>query len=222
MAEKTSPTVPASERTRLAAVSAALPAIAALAPRFATAATYLAAWIVPQQIPSGLVKGLFLGMVLEFLLIHSYVFLNLAAGAAPEAKPGDRLRGALAVLGFGVFYLLMAAAIGWATKSFTPLWAIGWLLAARIFEIAVAGDASAAVADSRLISWLRHVLLYILLATLTAVVPLPAFGLSSDVVAGLGLSGSGTWVEKPQSVLAFGFLYFGLGAYLDLRARLKK
>ena len=222
MTEEATLTVPATEGSRLAAVSAALPAIAALAPRFATAATYLAAWIVPLQLSPGLLRGLFVGMILEFLLIHSYVFLNLAAGAAPGAKRGERLRGALTVVGFGAFYLLMAAAIGWATRSATPVWVIAWLLGARIFEIAVGGDAPAAVADSRFASWLRHVLLYLVLAILTAVVPLPAFGLSAEVVAGLGLSGSGTWVEKPQSVLAFGFLYFGLGAYLDLRARLQK
>ena len=78
----TAPSASAPERPRHSAVSIALPAIAALAPRFATAATYLAAWIVPQQMPPGLVKGLFIGMILEFLLIHSYVFLNLAAGKA--------------------------------------------------------------------------------------------------------------------------------------------
>jgi hypothetical protein len=112
--------------------------------------------------------------------------------------------------------------MGWATWSWTPLWAIGWLLGARVFEIAVAGDATVAVADSRFASWLRHVLLYLALATLTAVVPLPTFGMSTEVVAGLGISGSGTWVEKPQSLVAFGFLYFGLGAWFDLRARLKR
>lgn len=221
MTEETPPTVLASEGTRLAAVSAALPAIAALAPRFATAATYLAAWIVPQRIPPGLVKGLFLGMVLEFLLLHSYAFLNLATGVNPGASFGERLRGSLAVLGFGSFYLLMAGALSWATHSTTPVWTIVWLLGARIIEVAVVGD-SASAGGGRILSWLRHLLLYIFLATLTAAVPLPALGLTSEVVAGFHLPGSGTWVEKPQSVLAFGCLYFGLGAYFDLRARLRR
>lgn len=218
----TSPTVPAPERSRLAAVSAALPAIVALAPRFATAATYLAAWIVPQRIPPGLVKGLFLGILLEFLLIHSYAFLNVLGGAASGAQPIAKLRGVLVVLGFGALYLLMAAVIGWATHSMTPVWTIVWLLGSRIFEVVVSGEPAGEIAQSRIESWLRHVLLYLFLAILTSVVPLPAFGLTSEVVAGFGLPGSGTWVEKPQSVLAFGCLYFGLGACFDLRARLRR
>lgn len=219
MTPLTSPLTSASERAGFAATSAAF---FAFAPRFATAATYLAAWIVPQRLPPELVRGLVIGMVLEFLLLHSYAFLNFAAGAAPDAKPRERLKVALLVLGFGSFYLIMAAALAWATRSSAPVWVIAWLVGGRIFEIAVAGDASAAVADSRTASWLRHLLLYLGLAVLTAVVPFPALGLSSEAVAGIGLSGSGSWIEKPQTLFAFGFLYFGLGAYFDLRARLRR
>lgn len=221
MTPASAPSAPDRERSRLAAASAALPSIAALGPRFVTALLYLAVWVAPQRIPPGLVQGLFLGMVLEFLLLHSYAFLNLATGVNPGASFGERLRGSLAVLGFGSFYLLMAGALSWATHSTTPVWTIVWLLGARIFEVAVVGD-SASAGGGRILSWLRHLLLYIFLATLTAAVPLPALGLTSEVVAGFHLPGSGTWVEKPQSVLAFGCLYFGLGAYFDLRARLRR
>ena len=137
------------------------------------------------------------------------------------ASFGARLRGSLAVLGFGSFYLLMAGALGWATHSATPVWTIVWLLGGRIFEVAVVGD-SAAAGDTRIGSWLRHLFLYIFLAVLTSMVPLPALGLTPEIVAGFHLPGSGTWVEKPQTALAFGFLYFGLGAYFDLRARLRR
>lgn len=195
--------------------------ITALAPRFMTAAAYLAVWLVPGQVPAALARALFLGMVLEFLLLHSYAFLNLATGVERAASFGARLRGSLTVLGFGSFYLLMAGAIGWATHSATLVWTIVWLLGGRIFELAVAGD-SAAAGETRTASWMRYLLLYIFLAILTSVVPLPALGLTPEIVAGFHLPGSGTWVEKPQSALAFGFLYFGLGAYFDLRARLRR
>lgn len=195
--------------------------ITALAPRFMTAAAYLAVWLVPGQVPAALARALFLGMVLEFLLLHSYAFLNLATGVERAASFGARLRGSLTVLGFGSFYLLMAGAIGWATHSATPVWTIVWLLGGRIFEITLAGD-SASAGETRTASWMRYLLLYIFLAILTSVVPLPALGLTPEIVAGFHLPGSGTWVEKPQSALAFGFLYFGLGAYFDLRARLRR
>ena len=213
-----SPFVPAPERSRISMVSAAL---VALAPQFATAVTYLAAWLVPGSVPVALARALFLGMVLEFLLLHSDAFLNLATGVDKGASFGARLRGSLAVLVFGSIYLLMAGAIGWATHSTTPVWTIAWLLGGRIFEVAVVGD-SASAGETRTASWLRHLFLYIFLAILTSVVPLPALGLTPEIVTGFHLPGSGTWVEKPQSALAFGFLYFGLGAYFDLRARLRR
>ena len=219
MSPATSPFAPAAERSQLSRVSAAL---VALAPQFATAVTFLAAWIAPARMPPAFVRGLLVAMLLEFLLLHSYAFLNLATGVREGAKTGERLRGALAALGFGAFYLLMAGAIGLATQSMMPVWTILWLVGSRIFEIVVAGEPGSGVASTRTASWLRHLLLFIVLLILTAVVPLPALGLSSEVVAGLELSGSGVWVEKPQSVLAFGFLYFGLGAYFDLRARLRR
>lgn len=196
-------------------------AITSLAPRFLTAGAYLAVWLVPERVPVALARALFLGMVLEFLLLHSYAFLHLATGVDQGASFGERLRGSLSVLGFGSFYLLMAGALGWATHSATPVWTIVWLLGGRIFEVAVVGD-SASAGDTRTASWLRHLFLYIFLAILTSVVPLPGLGLTPEIVAGFQLPGSGTWVEKPQTVLAFGFLYFGLGAYFDLRARLRR
>ena len=58
--------------------------------------------------PAALARALFVGMVLEFLLLHSYAFLNLATGVEKGASFGERLRGSLAVIAFGSFYLLMA------------------------------------------------------------------------------------------------------------------
>ncbi len=222
MTRAPSSTVPTPEPSRRAAASAALPAIAALAPRFATAATYLAAWIAPARLPAGFVRALFFAMILEFLLLHSYAFLNLVSGAEKGAGWRERLRGSLGVLGFGAFYLLMAGALSWATHSTTPFWTIVWLLGARVFEIVIAGEAASGVAQSRTESWLRHLLLYLFLAVLTAIVPLPALGLSPGIVASLALPGSGSWIEQPQRALAFGLLYFGLGAWFDLRARLRR
>lgn len=211
-------------RGRRAAVGASsvLAAIAALAPRFVTAGTYLAAWIVPERLPVGLAKALLVALILEFLLIHSYPFLNILLGTEKGSSVERRLGAGLGVLGFGALYLLMAGVIGWATHSMTPVWTIVWLLGSRIFEIVVAGEPSSSAAQSRTAAWMRNVWLYLLLIVATAIVPLPALGLTPEIVAGLHLPGSGDWVEQPQHALAFGFLYFGLGAYLELRSRLRR
>jgi hypothetical protein len=219
------PLAPAPERSRRSVGAGApgrLAAVTALGPRFLTAGAYLAAWVVPERLPPGLAKALLVGLILEFLLTHSYPFLNILLGTGKGASVERRVGASLGVLGFGAIYLLMAGVIGWATQSMTPVWTIVWLLGSRIFEIVIAGEPSSAAAQTRTASWMRNVWLYLLLIVLTAIVPLPALGLTPEIVAGLHLPGSGDWVEQPQHALAFGFLYFGLGAYFDLRARLRR
>lgn len=218
----TSAAPPRSAEGGATSVLAALAAVTALSPRFITAGAYLAAWVVPERLPAGLAKALLVGLILEFLLIHSYPFLNILLGTEKGSSVERRVGASLAVLVFGALYLLMAGVIGWATHSLTPVWTIGWLLGSRLFEIAVVGEPGAAAAQSRTASWMRNVWLYLLLIVLTAILPLPAFGLTPEIVAGLRLPGSGDWIEQPQHALAFGFLYFGLGAYLELRARLRR
>ncbi|MEO8274713.1 MAG: hypothetical protein ABI639_00740 [Thermoanaerobaculia bacterium] len=216
MTRSSLPSGPAPDPSAAASMSAGL---VALAPRFLTAGVYLTAWIAPATLPPGLIRAFVLGLILEFLLIHSYAFLNFVVGAEKGASWGDRLRASLGVVGIGAFYLLMAGAISWATHSTTPVWTFVWLLGCRIFELLLVREESSASAQSRTQSWLRHVLLYLFLAVLTAILPLPALGLSREIVATLDLPGSGAWIDAPQRALAFGALYFGLGAWLDLRAR---
>lgn len=53
-----------------------------------------------------------------------------------------------------------------------------------------------------------YLMLTMLLAFFTTLVPMPALGITPEVVAGQHLPGSGLWVDQPQRVIAFGFLYF--------------
>jgi hypothetical protein len=104
----------------------------------------------------------------------------------PEAKlRRDRLRGvAGGARVSGSSTSSWRRRIGWATHSFDAT--VDDRLAARprgSSRVAVAGDSSVGRSQgARLISWLRHVLLYIFLATLTAAVPMPA--LRSDLRGG--------------------------------------
>lgn len=56
--------------------------------------------------------------------------------------------------------------------------------------------------------WAVSALAYLVLAFFTTLVPMPALGITPEVVAGQHLPGSGLWVDQPQRVIAFGFLYF--------------
>ena len=62
--------------------------------------------------------------------------------------------------------------------------------------------------------WVESGITYIFGAILSAEIALPALGMSPPFVASMHLSGSGAWVEHPQSVLAFGALYFAVQTWL--------
>ena len=51
----------------------------------------------------------------------------------------------------------------------------------------------------------------------TLMLPLPRLGLTGDVVAAADLPGSGEWVDKPHTVVAFGLIYFAVLATGKLR-----
>ena len=65
--------------------------------------------------------------------------------------------------------------------------------------------------------WLVSALAYIGGVFLTAFVPLPSFGITPEVIANLHLTGSGLWIDKPWTVLAFGTIYFALLAWSKIK-----
>jgi hypothetical protein len=195
-------------------------AFAAAVPRLAAAVVYLAIWISPLSFAPALARGFLLAMLLEFLVLHSFPFLQLVAGRTEAGKTKGRLVGLLVTLGFGAFYLIFAAAIAWATDSSTPLWTMGGLVAGRAIEIVAIGEPAAGVADERFAVWLRSLGLYFVGIFATALMPLPALGLTPEAVARLELPGSGAWIDHPQKAFAFGCFYYAAGAVLDLRKRL--
>jgi hypothetical protein len=67
-------------------------------------------------------------------------------------------------------------------------------------------------------SWLASVLLYVLGCFLTSFLPMPAFGITRGVIAGLRLPGTGLWISEPYRVIAFGFLYYAGTGWWELVA----
>ena len=62
--------------------------------------------------------------------------------------------------------------------------------------------------------WAAQVVAYLAAVFITLLLPVPRFGISEAVQPQLGLTGSGLWVEQPQTVVVAGVLYFGLLAWL--------
>ena len=65
-------------------------------------------------------------------------------------------------------------------------------------------------------SWVVGMICYLGFVMVTSIVPLPAFGVTSNMITGVIGNAGGSWVEEPQTVLAFGFLYFGATAWSEL------
>jgi hypothetical protein len=61
--------------------------------------------------------------------------------------------------------------------------------------------------------WGASAAAYVIGAIATVLLPLPALGITPDFVSSMHLSGSGEWIERPYTVLAFGTLYFGVLAW---------
>ncbi len=193
--------------------------IAAAAPQLVAAFAYLAVWISPQSFDPSLLKILMLGMVIEFLLIHSFAFMGLLSQPDDHTdtkRKRGRFRRSLVVLGFGLFYLGFAAALAMAFDSTGPVWTFGWLILSRLASVWFGGASSFEASQRAMSRWGISVLLYILGVVMTSLLPLPRLGLTPDVIATLGIPGSGLWVDSPQKLLAFGALYFGLLAFDEL------
>lgn len=197
-------------------VAAALSRFAAVAPQWASALAYGAVWVSPGSLPSGLARILALGMVVEFLLIHSFPFLFVLG--AGDDKGRDRWRRSAGLMAMGSIYLLFAGALSVAFHSTAPLWTFGWLIASRVTAIWLGSAPRATDVASQMGGWGRSAALYIFGAIGTAILPVPPLGLTAAAAAAIALPGSGTWVDSPQKLYAFGFLYFAASAWLSARA----
>ncbi len=186
--------------------------LASAAPELTAASTYLVAWVAPARLEPGLARLLLLGLLVEFLVIHSFAFTVLGVD-------GIRGRGkkSLAILGFSAFYLLFAGAFALAFSSSAPLWTLGWLFGSRLLTLWVDPRPRGEERQRQSGLWAASAALYIFGVALTSILPLPRLGVGADVVAALSLPGSGLWVEEPHRLFAFGLIYFGGVAAVELR-----
>ncbi len=183
------------------------------APDLLTAVTFLVAWIAPLAWGTGLVGNLLLTMLLEFLIVHSGAFIGMTV-LAPDVS---RLRKTLVVIGFGAFYMVFVLAIAFALKRLWPVWAFLWLLGGKLALVWFQRAGGTDEVQRQRELWIWSVLCYLGGTFVTLLLPLPRLGLTPEAIAQVGLTGKGLWVEKPQTVMAFGLLYFSALAWFKLR-----
>ena len=186
----------------------ALPRALAALPDALTAAIFLAAWIAPDLFGPQYVANLTLVMLMEFIVMHSSGFYaGLAASNVARAK---RL---ILLCVLTAFYATFIGAFALVFDSAWPLLAFGWLFLSRFAHIWTHPVESGTETQRAMMLWVASGASYVIGAIVTVTLPLPRLGMTRDFVASMHLSGSGEWIERPYTVLAFGALYFAVQAW---------
>ncbi len=188
--------------------------IGAALPDGVSAFAFLVVWIAPFAFGPHAVKNAMLVMMVEFFVIHASGMIG-ATVLREDIARGKRVA---TVLGFGAFYLLFVSVWSLVFQVWWPFVAFGWLL---VGKLVLALDLSRTSAERRAAMqtrWGMSILVFVLGAFATTILPLPRLGIGVDLVSRLGLPGTGLWVEQPHRVVAFGFFYFTTLAWLNVRA----
>jgi hypothetical protein len=177
-------------------------------PDAATATLYAICWFAPATLGYAWIKTLMLVMLIEFLVVHSGGFIGQTV-----LGDGSRAIKVKAIVGFGAFYMLFVLAFCAAVGEWWPVAAFGWLLVGK-FLMVVLEPKPRAEERQRLTSiWILSVVAYLGAVFLTALVPVPDFGIDAAARAGAAIPGSGLWVEQPETVIAAGLVYFSILAW---------
>lgn len=171
---------------------------------------FVLAWIAPWILGTQIVIALMITMILEFLAVHSGAFIGLTV-LDPEIS---RLKRALAVLGFGAVYMLFALGFSIGFGVWWPAVVFAWLLLGKFALIWISPVRQAEEHDRHMTVLFVSMFAYFGGILVTAFLPLPRLGVDEQILqAAAAALGSGLWVDEPQTVLAFGAMYFGTLAW---------
>lgn len=173
-----------------------------------TCLAYLWTWLQPLRFDSDAVKTLMLVMLMEFLVVHSGGFL----GATVLSDDISKVKKSLAVAGLGCFYLMFAIAFSLAFKAWWPVWTFLWLLGSRFALVWLSPVPRESEQGRQMALWGLSVAAYLGAVFAGVMLPVPELGIRHDLLSSFGLTGGGLWVEKPQTVICSGTIYFAIMA----------
>jgi hypothetical protein len=186
---------------------------ASAVPDAALGVLFLVTWLVPRAFGPGLLKYAMMTMLLEFIVIHSSVFMGVVLWGSSFGA----VKKTLATLGLGVFYTAFLVAFAHGTGAWWPVWAFWGLtvnrLTSALFSRMGGKQARANLAND----WVTSVAFYLVWVFGTTFPWIPALGITPAVIAAAGLPGKGLWVEQPSRVLVAGAGYFLCQAWCELR-----
>lgn len=184
-----------------------LAAIAGALPCFLMAHHFLRVWRYPETVEQGRWVGFGIHvLVMEFLVIHSAVFMVVMAGHSNIKVK------ILGIAGLLIFYGFFVAGLAYISKSPALLKMFFTIMAGRMVAI-VWATATGALEFLQYRSFIS-VALYILVIPL----PLPAWGLADPKWAdALRKDGSsGLWIDKPHRAIGAATIYFFLVGLAEL------
>ncbi|WP_158608576.1 hypothetical protein [Stagnimonas aquatica] len=179
-------------------------------PDLATAATCLLCWWQPRLLGTDWIKPMLLTVLVEFLVIHSGVFMAVFGNA-----PKTRLFRSLAHLGLAGFYGLFVWLIA---RDYEAPWLyalFGWLFFSKLLVCWSAQPLHHPSLREQLIDWPMAVASYLLSLVLGGLLfEAQRGGLDYRLIREAGLSGKPMFEQAPWTLLASGALYFtAMGLY---------
>ncbi len=173
---------------------------------------FLATWIDPASLGDDMVSSLSQVMLLEFIIIHSSGFMGAVIyGNEPRGKK------ILYLAGLGFLYMLFVFGFAFGFRSWWPVIAFSGLMFNRMLGVltgqAVQGTESEYVKQM----WGVNVAFYLVSVFIAILVPFPELGVSAADLAHLNMSGD--FIDHPEKMMVWGFLYFTAVGYFELKGK---
>lgn len=166
------------------------------------AAMFLITWVRPNTFGELTVHHLLFVMLLEFLIVHCSGFMG-AIAARDETRRQRLFMFSILI----AFYALFAAGFSAMYGGWWPLLAFLGLGMSK-FSTVVLRPPDMRGQNVLIVNWAAMTCLYLGGVFLTAVVSVPALGVTKDVITAQNFDTGGLWLEEPHRVLAFGVFYF--------------
>jgi hypothetical protein len=184
--------------------------LASAIPYLILVAVLTRSWLDPMSVDEGAWVPLAVGlMALEFILLHSGVFMGTVAF---QAKSVARRYGLFALL--AGFYGIFAVAFSLVTGSWEVVEIFGFLMAGRLVTLMVATGEGKQQLIARSAAGIAT---YIPIVFLTVFVPFPKLGVTAAVLSEVYPDrGGGIWEQHPERAIAGAILYFGVMGLFEL------
>ncbi len=187
------------------------PHIVSSVPDFLLGLSFLATWIDPNALGEDMVAYLFQVMLLEFIIIHSAGFMSGVIYGNSSRSQKIKM-----MIGLGLFYSLFVAGFAVGFHSWWPLIAFWGLLFNRMMSVLTGQAETGKENDFVKNLWALNVFCYLVSIFVVIFLPLPALGVSPGDLSHLEMSGD--FVDQPEKMMAWGFLYFSMVGWFELKS----